>query len=60
MREQDMDGAGKLRQVMTYRMVIGGYDVLQKHLGKPMPDPDETTYTPVLVVFAVAARALGV
>ena len=34
---------------------VGGYDALQKHLGKPVPDPDETTYTPVLVVFAVAA-----
>lgn len=55
-----MDGGGKLRQAMTDRMVIGDYDVLQKHLDRPMPDQCETTYTPVLVVFAVAARALGV
>ncbi len=34
---------------------IGGYDALQAHLGHPLPDPDATTYTPVLVVFAVAA-----
>jgi len=34
---------------------IGGYDELQKHLGNPPPDPEATTYTPVLVVFAVAA-----
>jgi len=34
---------------------IGGYDALQAHLGNPLPDPDATTYTPVLVVFAVAA-----
>jgi glutaredoxin len=34
---------------------IGGYDKLQTHLGHPPPDPEATTYTPVLVVFAVAA-----
>lgn len=34
---------------------IGGYDDLQTHLGHPPPDPEQTTYTPVLVVFAVAA-----
>ncbi len=34
---------------------IGGYDALRKHFGKSVPDPDETTYAPVLVVFAVAA-----
>ncbi len=34
---------------------VGGYDDLQTHLGHPPPDPNATTYTPVLVVFAVAA-----
>ena len=34
---------------------IGGFDALQTHLGHPPPDPDATSYTPVLVVFAVAA-----
>ncbi len=34
---------------------IGGYDALQNYLGKPPPDPNATTYTPVVVVFAVAA-----
>lgn len=42
-------------QVFIAGMRIGGFDALQKHLGKPVPDPDETTYAPVLVVFAVAA-----
>ncbi len=34
---------------------IGGYDASQTHLGHPPPDPDATTYMPVLVVFAVVA-----
>lgn len=42
-------------QVFIGGKQIGGYDALQTHLGHPPPDPDETTYTPVVVVFAVAA-----
>ncbi|WP_339489916.1 glutaredoxin [Pseudomonas sp. EL_65y_Pfl2_R95] len=34
---------------------IGGFDDLKKHLGKPVKDPDEVTYQPVIVVFATAA-----
>nr|WP_292132203.1 glutaredoxin [Brevundimonas sp.] len=34
---------------------IGGYDDLRRFLGKPVPDKDRKTYTPVLVVFAVTA-----
>ncbi len=34
---------------------IGGYDDLRKHFGLKVKDQDELTYTPVLVVFAVAA-----
>ncbi len=34
---------------------IGGYDALRKHFGYEVKDPNEKTYTPVLVVFAVAA-----
>lgn len=37
---------------------IGGYTELRRHFGKPLPDPDATSYVPVLVVFAAAA-ALG-
>lgn len=33
---------------------IGGYDELQKYFGKEVKDEDETTYTPVIVIFAVA------
>ncbi len=42
-------------QVFNGGKRIGGYDKLQEHLGKPPPDPDALSYTPVLVVFAVAA-----
>lgn len=34
---------------------IGGYEELRKFLGKSVKDPDATSYTPVIAVFAVAA-----
>ncbi len=34
---------------------IGGYDDLREWFGMDVPDPDETSYTPVIAVFAVAA-----
>ncbi len=34
---------------------IGGYTDLRAHFGNPLPDPDATSYRPVLAVFAVAA-----
>lgn len=33
---------------------IGGYTELRAHFGNPLPDPDKTTYRPVLAVFAAA------
>lgn len=33
---------------------IGGYDDLRAHFGKPVPKKGETSYRPVLAVFAVA------
>lgn len=33
---------------------IGGYTDLRAHFGNPLPDPDKTSYRPVLAVFAVA------
>ncbi len=33
---------------------IGGYTELRAYFGNPLPDPDKTTYRPVLAVFAVA------
>lgn len=33
---------------------IGGYDDLREWFGIEVPDPEETTYTPVIAVFAVA------
>lgn len=34
---------------------IGGHDELLRHFGKEVPDKDATTYTPVIVLFAMAA-----
>lgn len=34
---------------------IGGYDDLRRHFGLAVRDPNATSYTPVLTVFAVAA-----
>ena len=34
---------------------IGGNDDLRLFLGKPVPDPDATSYKPVIAIFAVAA-----
>ena len=34
---------------------IGGHDDLRRHFGERVPEPGATSYTPVLVVFAVAA-----
>lgn len=34
---------------------IGGYTELRAFLGKPLPDKDATSYTPVIAVFAIAA-----
>ncbi len=34
---------------------IGGYDDLRRHFGKPVRDPEATSYQPVIAVFAVAA-----
>lgn len=34
---------------------VGGLDDLRAYFGKPEPDPDATSYTPVVVIFALAA-----
>ena len=34
---------------------IGGYDDLRRHLGKAVKDPNATSYTPVVAVFAMTA-----
>ncbi len=34
---------------------IGGYDDLRQYFGKALPDPKTTSYTPVIVVFVIAA-----
>ena len=39
---------------------IGGYDDLRRFFGQRVPEPGATNYTPVLVVFAVAALIAAV
>ncbi|MGG3814679.1 glutaredoxin, partial [Methylorubrum rhodesianum] len=34
---------------------IGGYNDLRRHLGRAVKDPDATSYTPVVAVFAMTA-----
>lgn len=34
---------------------IGGYDDLRRHFGKTVPDPQATTYKPVIALFAMTA-----
>tara|TARA_R100001126_G_C4838202_1_gene155512 strand:- start:112 stop:915 length:804 start_codon:yes stop_codon:yes gene_type:complete len=34
---------------------IGGYDALAKHFGKPVKDPNEKTYAPIIALFGVTA-----
>lgn len=42
-------------QIFIEGKSVGGYSDLLRHLGKSVPDPTAKTYTPVLVLFAVAA-----
>ena len=47
-------------QVFIDGQRIGGYDDLRRHFGKPVADPDATTYRPVIALFVVTAlMALG-
>lgn len=39
---------------------IGGYEAVRRHLGKPLPDPDATSYKPVIALFSITfLMALG-
>lgn len=42
-------------QVFIDGQRIGGYDDLRRHFGKRVKDKDAVTYTPVIVLFAMAA-----
>jgi len=47
-------------QVFIDGQRIGGYDDLRRRFGKPVGDPDATTYRPVVALFVVTAlMALG-
>jgi len=54
-------GVATTPQIFIDGKRIGGYTELRAHLGKPLPEPGATSYTPVVAVFAAAAAlALGV
>ena len=42
-------------QVFINGTRIGGYDDLRRYLGKPVADPDATSYRPVVVLFLLTA-----
>ncbi|MDZ4307333.1 MauE/DoxX family redox-associated membrane protein [Allopontixanthobacter sp.] len=48
-------GADTTPQTFIGGRRIGGYTELRAHFGNPLPNPDATSYRPVLAVFAVAA-----
>jgi glutaredoxin len=57
----DIDAFKAKHQVKTTPQVfidgerIGGYEAVRKHLGKPVRDPDATSYRPVAALFAMTA-----
>ena len=52
MREQ---GVETTPQVFIQGVRIGGHDDLRRYLGKPVRNPQEVAYQPVIAVFAVTA-----
>lgn len=48
-------GVATTPQVFVDGNRIGGYDDTRRFLGKPVADPDATTYRPVIVLFALTA-----
>jgi len=48
-------GAATTPQVFIGGERIGGHDALRAFLGKPVADPNATSYRPVLAVFAITA-----
>ena len=51
---KDKHGVKTTPQTFIEGKRIGGYDDLRAHFGKPLPEPNATSYRPVLAVFAVA------
>ncbi|MBC54250.1 MAG: glutaredoxin [Gammaproteobacteria bacterium] len=39
---------------------IGGYEAVRKHLGKPVKNPDATSYRPVAVLFSLTALTAAI
>lgn len=52
---KELHGVKTTPQVFVGHERIGGYDDLRRYFGMNVADPNATSYTPVVVVFAVAA-----
>ena len=48
-------GVATTPQAFIDGLRIGGYDDLRRHFGQHVPEPGETSYRPVIAVFAAAA-----
>lgn len=48
-------GVASTPQVFINGTRVGGYDDLRRYFGYKVPGPDDTTYQPVIALFAVAA-----
>lgn len=52
---KDREGVKTTPQTFIGGRRIGGYEDLRRFLGKPVKDPDSTSYKPVIAIFAMAA-----
>lgn len=50
---QEKQGVDTTPQTWIGDERIGGYDALREHFGENVPDEDETSYKPVIAIFAV-------
>jgi glutaredoxin len=48
-------GVGTTPQAFIHGKRIGGYDDLRRFFGNPLPDPEATSYRPVIALFAMTA-----
>ncbi len=51
---KDKHGVDTTPQTFINGERIGGYDDLLEHFGKPVPDPEATSYRPIIAIFSTA------
>lgn len=54
---QEKHGVDSTPQTWIDGKRIGGYDELREYFGQPLPDENETSYKPVIAIFAVGLLA---